>query len=626
MSMFKEIQKDFDATWFAEKYKEKIPADLLLKNDPQKLFTYYVQHVKEEGFSPNSDFDEELYRNLYADVSDTIKNGQINSGFAHYLQFGKKEGRISNKQSIHSLAKGTDAIKFDNIMFTMRMMFDPAWYKNEYQNHEAIAGEGLELSEMSSEDLFRHYIINSKKNLFSPNEFFNERYYLYLHEDVAKGIRDGKLINGYEHFLIVGRYENRVCSPKIMGNLTKKYPGITDPVGISVLEGIVYRIRPIPFIVKNTKKKINIMLPTLDPDVMFGGYISIHNLIKKIVDYGFDVRIIVFEDNEDINISLLKIKERGSIILKILEHTEICNVTKRDKTLIISANDKFIVYNAWGVPLAHEIVKKTNTNRVIYFVQEYEAIFHDNCSIRTIMEDAFNYQNFYIINSQKLLNFFQKRGIGNLHNAIEGIDYLCFEHALSEVSPSLSAMDERDEKRFLFYARPEAHAKRNLFELGIIALRKAIKTGFFDDDSWSFHGIGTLGTKYDIGLSDIHNMEIVSKIENAKYSEMLRTFDLGMSLMFAPHPSVVPYEMAKSGMVVVTNTYENRSESDLKSISSNIVPAFPSINGIANAIMDAVPMVYNFENRIRGAEFAMNTSWDEAFNDDFMKKLSEILK
>ena len=53
--------------------------------------------------------------------------------------------------------------------------------------------------------------------------------------------------------------------------------------------------------------------------------------------------------------------------------------------------------------------------------------------------------------------------------------------------------------------------------------------------------------------------------------------------MYTPHPSLVPIEMASAGMLTVTNSFENKTPATLTAISSNLIAAEPTIDGVADA-------------------------------------------
>ena len=76
-----------------------------------------------------------------------------------------------------------------------------------------------------------------------------------------------------------------------------------------------------------------------------------------------------------------------------------------------------------------------------------------------------------------------------------------FENAITAVEPP--AADElagRTTRRLLFYARPEPHAARNMFELGLLALGRALEQGAFGR-GWELHGIGTVERRRRIDLA-----------------------------------------------------------------------------------------------------------------------------
>ena len=60
---------------------------------------------------------------------------------------------------------------------------------------------------------------------------------------------------------------------------------------------------------------------------------------------------------------------------------------------------------------------------------------------------------------------------------------------------------------------------------------------------------------------------------------VLREHDVGLALMYTPHPSLVPIEMASAGMLTVTNSFENKTAEALAAISPNLIAAEPERRG-----------------------------------------------
>lgn len=76
-------------------------------------------------------------------------------------------------------------------------------------------------------------------------------------------------------------------------------------------------------------------------------------------------------------------------------------------------------------------------------------------------------------------------------------------------------------------------------------------------------------------------MESLGKIPWSDYPGFLSKIDLGLSLMYSPHPSHVPLEMAAAGARVVTNRFGPK---DLSALSPAILSCDPTAPSIANAL------------------------------------------
>jgi hypothetical protein len=90
---------------------------------------------------------------------------------------------------------------------------------------------------------------------------------------------------------------------------------------------------------------------------------------------------------------------------------------------------------------------------------------------------------------------------------------------------------------------------------------------------------------------------------------------VGVSLMNAPHPSVVPYEMAQFGLHTVTNVYANRPAEFIRAQSRYLQPCELDYKSVAEALARAVvaaldePGVY--------CQLDHPASWDQAFAPAF---------
>jgi hypothetical protein len=103
--------------------------------------------------------------------------------------------------------------------------------------------------------------------------------------------------------------------------------------------------------------------------------------------------------------------------------------------------------------------------------------------------------------------------------------------------------------RVFFYGRPGK--PRNLFELGVAALRAASVTLEAEGIAWE--GVSAGEEHPDIVLPTGAVVRSLGTVGWDAYYGLLTDTDVALSLMHSPHPSHPPLEMAVSGGLSVTN-------------------------------------------------------------------------
>jgi hypothetical protein len=119
---------------------------------------------------------------------------------------------------------------------------------------------------------------------------------------------------------------------------------------------------------------------------------------------------------------------------------------------------------------------------------------------------------------------------------------------------------------------------------------------------------------------------MIERVSFTEYARFLHEYDVGLSLMYTPHPSLVPLEMAAAGMLVVTNTCLNKTKASLEAISTNLLACAPAPEAVAEGLRQAVAAVGDLPRRRRGSEVRWSTSWDETFPDETMARVERWLK
>ncbi|MGI8556770.1 MAG: hypothetical protein ACR2ND_00425 [Solirubrobacteraceae bacterium] len=121
-------------------------------------------------------------------------------------------------------------------------------------------------------------------------------------------------------------------------------------------------------------------------------------------------------------------------------------------------------------------------------------------------------------------------------------------------------------------------------------------------------------------------LELRPRSGQASYAEILREHDVGLALMYTPHPSLVPIEMASAGMRTVTNSFENKTPEAMAAISPNVICAAPSIESVAAALLRAQAETEDFKLRADGARAtSWSRDWEESFGDGLLDEIVAFL-
>ena len=491
-----------------------------------------------------------------------------------------------------------------------------AWYRQKYLQTEP------------AQNPLDHYLNEGINAGNSPNKWFDELFYVSFYPDVRTSIADGRFVNGFDHYLAHGRTEGRLAHFDLERALETRIPGVTQAAEMWLVDGLYRRLKPISAIKSSRSTAVLwFLLPTLNPDIMFGGYRSVLELIKHLRRRGREVRMTICED-ENGNLEYFKYHYRDSDLGAAFADATVLNRWKLRSPIEVGSNDRIYAYSAWEAHIAHKLAALTNEPRFVFLVQEYEPIFHNFGSEHAILSNAYQLPHMPIFNSDALRQFFEQSRLGlfssNLSDSISS-KYAVIEHVLTKIqSPSREGMIKKDRAhRLVMYARPERHASRNLFALGVLGLRRAIERGVIKD-SWELIGLGALAGGHTVYLPEGYELYLKARITSDEYIAILADTDVGLSLMYAPHPGLVSYELAKAGARVVTNTFGNCDSSYLLNISENIVPCEATIEGIATGLEKAVLGLGDIDSRLRGANIRGPTSWSNVYDDRFFDKLSDF--
>ena len=373
-------------------------------------------------------------------------------------------------------------------------------------------------------------------------------------------------------------------------------------------------------------RRVNLLIPTIDLRHFFGGYIAKLNLARRLVDAGARVRIVTVDPVGALAPDYRARVESYSGLHGLLDRVEL--VFGREASEIeVSAEDRFVASTWWTAHIAHAATRQLGGERFLYLIQEYEPFTFAMGSWAALAQESYSFPHVALFSSELLRGYFRGHGLGVYRDGAQAGDARSrsFQNAISDVPPpAVADLERAGPRRLLFYARPEAHAARNMFELGLLALARAVERGAFSG-GWELHGIGTVEHGRRLALGGGTTLGLLPRADQRTYADLLRAHDVGLALMYTPHPSLVPIEMASAGMLTVTNSFENKTAAAMAEISQNLITVEPTVEAIAAALVRASGAVPDAERRVAGAAVRWSRDWVRSFDDELLAWVTAAL-
>jgi len=394
------------------------------------------------------------------------------------------------------------------------------------------------------------------------------------------------------------------CADAMQVEADSAVPGfhLSPPLNLEVLDALA--VHPC----------INVLIPSLRLKHMSGGPNTALLLAALLAEKGERVRLISCDAPTEGEEAALFPHMDGLLQRPVARDLiELVDAFDRTQPSAIGVNDLFFATAWWTAQIAKYAVKKTVRKTFIYLIQDFEPILHEGSTFQARALETYGLPHIPVINTRLLLDHLVKESAGCYADPEFIANALWFEPALdrSFYFPAPEQAGRSGKKTLLFYARPTV-ARRNLFELGVVALRQAVASGVIDKDNWEIWAMGEKLAPVALGNGVFLNPLPWMSFED--YAKRVRTADLLLSLMLSPHPSYPPLEMAASGKLVVTNSFSVKTAERMKAFSSNIIVAEPTPESIAAALENAAGRINaGLPSYDPSGEVALPSNWDDSF-------------
>lgn len=308
----------------------------------------------------------------------------------------------------------------------------------------------------------------------------------------------------------------------------------------------------------------------------------------------------------------------------LFDELEVEYIGERKSPLKISAKDTSLATVWYSAYLAEKIQKACDGKPFLYLIQDYETHFYAGSTNSVLAEQTYKMNYHAMFSTKTLQDYFLIHNIGGIKT--RNLDYIYYDNCCSASLPTFTSFQNNyknsHRRKLVFYSRPVVN--RNMYELGALVIIEAIKRGILNEEEWDFVGIG-LGSA-SLKLTENRYLYQMPRMNLKDYLDSISGYDIGITLMASPHPSLLPFDLAGSGCVVVTNNCYNKDQSYFDDISGNIISCEPDLYALLNGIAEAVKRVPDLKTRYSNAEnMKFPKTWEETWRDEHKNWISDKL-
>ncbi|TCP60229.1 hypothetical protein EV663_11115 [Rhodovulum bhavnagarense] len=360
-----------------------------------------------------------------------------------------------------------------------------------------------------------------------------------------------------------------------------------------------------------------ILVPTLNPTEIFAGIDTALDFAVGLAARGIVVRLVA----TDLPVSspgasrqfILRRMDRNAAMAGTAGRVRVhCGVSSQ--TLPMHRGDIFMATAWWTAHVAEKLIRRHGFfhPRFHYLIQDYEPNFYAWGPEFADAMASYAFDLEAIFNTSLLRAYFAAQGFG-----FAGPDAPAFRPAIDIARYAAGTRPPRpasQPRRLALYGRPAV--ARNMFATAVEALgRFVVAENLAPGDI----EIVSVGMPHDpVKLPNGVVMESLGKLALEDYPGFLLETDIGLSLMYSPHPSHPPIEMAASGCRVVTNAFPSK---DL----GLLTPAIESTEPTATALGEALSRAWR-AGPVSAQDRQIDLSRLGATKDDTIDRLAERLR
>ncbi|MBO5469813.1 MAG: hypothetical protein J6A03_08780 [Lachnospiraceae bacterium] len=361
-----------------------------------------------------------------------------------------------------------------------------------------------------------------------------------------------------------------------------------------------------PELIKNSNENVryNLILPSFNKAIVFGGVATALTVFDGISDSNIEKRIIIFGDefyNRKLTYKHKNFKHNGERegIFFLAENPQI-EVRKKDIFILTNWESAYIFFNV--IDWQKQVYNMPNV-KAIYLIQDYEPGFSAWSSQFLLADSTYKShanETIAVFNSKELYDYFKQ----NNYNFYKEFYFLPkLNRGLRNQLVGQPPQNKR-EKLILLYGRPSS--LRNAYGL-LIDVLDVFSKNYERANEWK---IISLGEKHNNIFLKNNTIYSYGKVTLQEYGELMLKAYAGISLMASPHPSYPPLEMSSFGLKVITNRFANKDLSYFNNNIHSVTECQPTF--IAHELMKICDDYYsdNYGNIIVNENYINDSAFD----------------
>ncbi|MCV2878996.1 hypothetical protein OE699_09015 [Sedimentimonas flavescens] len=326
---------------------------------------------------------------------------------------------------------------------------------------------------------------------------------------------------------------------------------------------------------------IVVLVPTLNPTEIFAGIVTALDIAIGLAAHGLTVRLVA----TDLPMAA-PAASRAFVLNRMSAAGQASGAAERislhcgvqSASLPLHRGDRFLATAWWTAHVADRLIRQhgLHHDRFHYLIQDYEPNFYAWGPEYADALASYGLNFAPIFNTTLLRDYFQQEGF-----AFAGRQALAFHPAIDIDRYSRGQRRAATgPRRLALYGRPEV--PRNMFATGLEVIARFIEAENLQPGQIE---LVSVGLKHgNVNMPNGLRLISLGKLPYEDYPTFLLETGVGLSLMYSPHPSHPPIEMAASGVRVVTNSFGPK---DLGRLSPAILSAAPEVPALSAALSRA---------------------------------------